>query len=401
MNFNEHLKNLANYEPGKDIEVIAREYGLKKVIKLASNENPLGTSKKVVEALKEFANTAHLYPDDSMSELKGKLARHYEVSENELIIGAGSDQIIEFVVHSKLNSKNAFLQSKTTFAMYQIYARQVGAKCYKTPSITHELAEFKELYTAHKDEIKVVFLCVPNNPIGECLNTSEVLEFIELVDRDCLVVLDCAYNEFASFKDSKKHLNPRELINKYDNVLYLGTFSKLYALGGLRVGYGIAREQIIKAFYKLRAPFNVANLSLKAACAALDDKEFVAKTLENNFTQMRLYEDFARQNGIKFINSYTNFITYFLDEGENSSLEKNSSLNSKMNVAQNLDKNSSLNSVASSQKGLNSTDLANALLKKGIIIRDLKSYGLNAIRITIGLQSENEAFFKEFKGLLS
>ena len=97
MNFNEHLKNLANYEPGKDIEVIAREYGLKKVIKLASNENPLGTSKKVVEALKEFANTAHLYPDDSMSELKGKLARHYGVSENELIIGAGSDQIIEFV----------------------------------------------------------------------------------------------------------------------------------------------------------------------------------------------------------------------------------------------------------------------------------------------------------------
>ena len=94
----------------------------------------------------------------------------------------------------------------------------MGAKCYKTPSITHELAEFKELYTAHKDEIKVVFLCVPNNPIGECLDASEVLEFIELVDRDCLVVLDCAYNEFASFKDKKKHLNPRELINKTDTV---------------------------------------------------------------------------------------------------------------------------------------------------------------------------------------
>ena len=130
------------------------------------------------------------------------------------------------------------------------------------------------------------------------------------------------------------------------------------------MGYGIAREQIIKAFYKLRAPFNVANLSLKAACVALDDKEFVEQTLQNNFSQMKRYEDFARENNIKFIDSYTNFITYFLERH-------------------------------------NSTELANALLKKGIIIRDLKSYGLNAIRITIGLQSENEAFFKEFKALLS
>lgn len=362
MRFNEFLSGLANYEPGKDIEVIAREFKLDKVIKLASNENPLGTSKKVVECLRQNAHLAHLYPDDTMSELKAKLAKHYNVGEKQIIIGAGSDQIIEYAVHSKLNAQNAFLQCGVTFAMYQIYAKQTQSKCYKTTSITHDLTEFKTLYNAYKDEIKVIFLCVPNNPLGECVDSEAVGEFIEGIDEDCLVVIDGAYNEFASFKDKRKHLNPKELCTKFSNVLYLGTFSKLYALGGLRVGYGIANEELIRAFYKLRAPFNVTNLSLKAACVALDDAEFVEQTLQNNFSQMKRYEDFAREHSITFIDSYTNFITYFFE-----------------------DKQSSV--------------LANDLLKKGIIIRDLKSYDLNAIRITIGKSEENDAFFKEFSAL--
>lgn len=363
MKFNEFLKNLANYEPGKDIELIAKEYGLNKVIKLASNENPLGTSTKVIECLKQNAHLAHLYPDDTMSELKEKLAKLYQVNATQIIIGAGSDQIIEYAIHSKLNSQNAFLQCGVTFAMYQIYAKQTQSKCYKTTSITHNLSEFKTLYEAHKDEIKIIFLCVPNNPLGECLDKDEIYAFVKDVDEDCLVVIDAAYNEFASFKDKKKHLEPKELCAKFANVLYLGTFSKLYALGGLRVGYGIANDELIQAFYKLRAPFNVANLSLKAACVALDDTEFVKKTLENNFSQMKHYEEFAKKHNIEFIDSYTNFITYFLKKHQSSSL-------------------------------------ANSLLKKGIIVRDLKSYGLNAIRISIGKADENQAFFNEFSRLL-
>lgn len=365
MNFNAHLANIKNYEPGKDIDVIAKEYGLSKVIKLASNENPLGTSQRVVEALQQNAHLAHLYPDDSMSELKEKLAKKFGISQKELIIGAGSDQIIEFAVHSKLDENSAYLQAGVSFAMYEIYAKQVGAKVYKTASLSHDLKELKALYEKHKDEIKIIFLCVPNNPLGECLNADEIKEFVRFVDKDCLVALDAAYNEFASFKDKKKHLEPKELIGEFENVLYLGTFSKLYALGGLRIGYGIADEQIINAFYKLRAPFNVTNLSLKAASAVLDDEEFVQKTLENNFSQMKLYEDFAEQNGLEFIPSYTNFITYFFkDETKNSSF------------------------------------FADELLKRGIIIRNLKSYDLNAIRITIGKSDENALFFKELKSLL-
>ncbi|HDZ5149101.1 TPA: histidinol-phosphate transaminase, partial [Campylobacter jejuni] len=311
MKFNEFLNHLSNYEPGKDIEVIAKEYDVKEVIKLASNENPFGTPPKAIESLKQNANKAHLYPDDSMIELKSKLAQKYKVQNENIIIGAGSDQVIEFAIHSKLNSKNAFLQAGVTFAMYEIYAKQCGAKCYKTQSITHDLNEFKKLYEAHKDEIKIIFLCLPNNPLGECLDASEVIGFIKGVDKDCLIVIDAAYNEFASFKDSKKHLEPYELIKKFENVLYLGTFSKLYGLGGLRIGYGIANVSIISAFYKLRAPFNVSNLALKAAVAAMDDDEFTKKTLENNFSQMELYKKFAKKYNIKIIDSYTNFITYF------------------------------------------------------------------------------------------
>lgn len=388
MEFNAFLKGLANYEPGKDIDVIAREFNLTRVIKLASNENPLGTSPMALQALKDNANLAHLYPDDTMVELKSKLSKRYGVGLENIIIGAGSDQIIEYAVHSKLNATNAFIQAGISFAMYQIYARQVQAKCLKTTSLTHDLNELKALYEKHKNEVKIVFLCVPNNPLGECLSRSEIEEFLGFVDEDCLVAIDGAYNEFAAFKDEKMALNPADLIAKFPNALYLGTFSKLYALGGLRVGYGIADKGVISAFYKLRAPFNVANLSLKAAVAALDDEKFVQKTLENNLSQMKIYEDFAREHGINFINSYTNFITYFFDDCENLALNSTSNLRN-LSTSQN-----------SKHKNLISSNLANALLRKGVIIRDLKSYNLNAIRITIGTSEQNEVFFSEFEKLL-
>ncbi|WP_270982741.1 histidinol-phosphate transaminase [Campylobacter helveticus] len=363
MRFNAILNHLNTYEPGKDIEIIAKEYGVKEVIKLASNENPLGTSQKAVEAIINNASKAHLYPDDSMSELRAKLATKFGVRIQNIIIGAGSDQVIELATYAKLNSQNAFLQCGVSFAMYEIYAKQVGAKAYKTKSIMHDLAELKSLYDKHKDTIKILYLCLPNNPLGECLNESDVEEFLGGIDEDCLVVIDAAYNEFASFKDMKKHIDPAKLIKNFTNTLYLGTFSKLYGLGGLRVGYGIADEKVINALYKLRAPFNVSNLALKAAVAALEDKEFAKNSLENNFSQMQRYEEFARLNALDFIPSYTNFITYFFEEK-------------------------------------NSSDLSEKLLKKGIIVRNLRSYRLNAMRITIGKPYENTRFFEEFERIL-
>ena len=366
MKFNEFVEKLSNYEAGKPIELVVREFGIDKddVIKLASNENPMGTSKKVQKAIEKNARNAHLYPDDSMFELKGALAKFYNVSEKNIIIGSGSDQIIEFALHAKTSAKTAILTAGVTFAMYGIYASHCESKVYRTNSKEHNLSELKELYNAHKDEIGVIFLCLPNNPLGECLDAKEVYEFIASIDENVLIVIDGAYNEFASYKDKNKEIKPEFIVKNFKNVLYLGTFSKLYGLGGMRVGYGIADENIINALYKLRPPFNVTTISLAAALAALKDEKFVKETLKNNFKEMKKYEKFADENGINFINSYTNFITFIFDEM------------------------------------FDSTAISNALLKKGIIVRNLKGYGLNAIRITIGLPKQNDKLLKTLEKYL-
>lgn len=363
MKFNEVLKNLKNYEAGKPIELVVREFGIDEndVIKLASNENPYGLSPKAVLAIKENASKAYLYPDDSMYELKESLASKFNITDKNIIIGQGSDQIIEFLLGAKANSKNAILMAKTTFAMYEIYAAHKDAKIYKTTSDEHNLDEFLDIYNSHKDEIEVIFLCVPNNPLGECLSKDEVYSFISKVDKNTLVVIDGAYQEFASFKDESKKIDPQDLITNFDNAIFLGTFSKAYGLGGMRIGYGIANENIISNLYKLRPPFNVTCLSLIAANEALKDKEFVENAVISNFIEMKRYEKFAKRLNIDFIDSYTNFITFKFKNTENS------------------------------------TKISEELLKKGIIIRNLKSYGMNAIRITIGTKEQNSRFFSVFE----
>lgn len=363
MKFNEVLKNLKNYEAGKPIELVVREYGIKEdeVIKLASNENPYGLSPRAIEAIQKNAHKAHLYPDDSMYELKESLASKFKVTDKNIIIGQGSDQIIEFLISAKSNSNNAILMSNITFAMYEIYASHKGSKIYKTASNEHNLDEFLEIYNANKNEIEIIFLCLPNNPLGECLSKDEVYDFISKIDENTLIVIDGAYQEFAIFKDESKKINPRDLISKFKNTIYLGTFSKAYGLGGMRIGYGVANENIILNLYKLRPPFNVTSLSLIAANVALKDKEFVENAIISNFIEMKRYEKFAKRLEIDFIDSYTNFITFTF-------------ANSK-----------------------DSTKISEELLKKGIIIRNLKSYGINAIRITIGTKEQNSRFFKVFE----
>ncbi|WP_096028805.1 histidinol-phosphate transaminase [Campylobacter lanienae] len=364
MNFNPQISNLPIYEAGKPIELVIREFGInpKDIIKLASNENPLGCSPLALEAMEKSIKSANLYPDDSYYELKESLANLYNVSSKNIVIGSGSDQVIEFIMHAKLDPSKAILSAGVTFAMYGIYAQHIGAKIYKTTSPNHNLNELKALYNQHKNEIKVIFLCLPNNPLGECLDASEVYEFISSVDSDTLVVIDGAYMEFAKFKDSKKAINPKDIV-LLSNAIYLGTFSKAYGLGGMRVGYGIANELIINAISKLRAPFNITTPSLAAAIAAIKDQNFIDQTLKNNLKEMSIYEAFAQDNHIEFIPSYTNFITFVFDNSKNS------------------------------------TKICDNLLRKGIILRNLQSYGLNAIRITIGTKEQNikvlEALKKE------
>ncbi len=364
MRFDKQLENIKTYEAGKPIELVVREFGIdaQEIVKLASNENPYGCSPKVEEAIKKIAHKAYLYPDDSMYQLKEALSKRFLVDKSEIIVGSGSDQVIEFLMHAKAKNSTILINS-VTFAMYEIYAAHVGADVIRTESLTHNLDEFYRLYLEHKPS--VIFLCTPNNPTGDALKADDLFEFLQKIDSETLVVVDGAYMEYASAKDQTCSIEPSTIVEKFENVIYLGTFSKAYGLGGMRVGYGIAQKQIIEALYKLRAPFNVTTLSLEAAVVALEDQEFVDRSIELNFEQMAHFEKFAQQNNIEFIKSYTNFITLLFNEP------------------------------------LNSTRIAIALLKQGMIVRDLAGYHLNAIRITIGKESDNQKLFRLLREALA
>ena len=364
LKFNKKLETIKTYEAGKPIELVVREFGIKPedIVKLASNENPYGCSVKVQDAVSKIISKMSLYPDDSMIKLKDGLKNHYMVEKENIIIGSGSDQVIEFVMHAKANSSSKILMNSVTFAMYEIYAKHIGAEVIRTASQEHDLDEFYELYK--KESPDIIFLCTPNNPTGDAIDAKKMYDFLAKIDKNTLVVVDGAYMEYGAFKDSSKKIVPAELIEKFDNVIYLGTFSKAYGLGGMRVGYGIANAKIIKELYKLRPPFNITTLTLEAASVALEDEEFVNKCVALNFDEMKRYEEFANAQKIDIIESYTNFVTLCLNENQNS------------------------------------TSLANALLQKGMIVRDLSGYGLNAIRVTIGTKEQNSRFFELTSALL-
>lgn len=364
MQFNQVLDNVTTYEAGKPIELVVREFGVNPndVIKLASNENPYGTSPKVVEKIKGLVQNMFIYPDDSMYELKEALANKFDLTSKHVIIGSGSDQILEYCVHAKCEKGSKILMAKTTFAMYEIYGKQTGATIIKTEDDQHNLEQFSKLYKEHGAD--VIFLCLPNNPLGECLDKDDVYAFLETVDKETLVVVDGAYQEYAAFKDEKKRIVPKDLIANFPNAIYLGTFSKAYALGGMRVGYGIAQPEIINAFYKLRAPFNITTLTLAAAIEALKDEEFVTSCIAKNFEEMTRYEEYAKERGFEYIPSYTNFITIKFGDKFVSKV------------------------------------VAQKLLERGVIVRDLTGYGQNAIRITIGRNEQNTKVFAQLDEVL-
>ncbi|HIP61457.1 MAG TPA: histidinol-phosphate transaminase [Sulfurovum sp.] len=364
MKFNKFLDDIKVYEAGKPIELVVREFGVnpEDVVKLASNENPIGTNPSVAKVICEHASKAHLYPDDSMFELKEALTRKYEVDESNIIIGAGSDQILEFISRAKLREGSSVLMSRVTFAMYEIYARQVGAKVLRTPSYEHKVDEFLAAMSEHNPDI--VYVCTPNNPTGDATPRDAVMAIINAASKDTIVVVDGAYMEYAVAKDERYRIDPKDLL-QFDNVIYLGTFSKAYALGGMRVGYGIANETMINALYKMRPPFNITSLSLASAIEACKDDKFLEESISLHQEQIGRYESFAKENSLEYIDSYTNFITYLFDDSFDSSV------------------------------------VSDYLLRRGVIVRNLASYNLNAIRITIGTAKQNDRLFELLQEAIS
>ena len=358
-NLNNGINDLNPYKPGKPISEVMKEYGLTDIIKLASNENPLGASKKVLSALKGLDNEIHLYPDGSSVKLKTKISEIEGVSSEHVIVGNGSNEILELCAKAFINSHKNAIASRHSFAVYKLITQSLGTKLREVPTIdwSHDLENFPKY--VDKDT-SIIFIANPNNPTGTYNNHDQVVNLLKNVGEDILVVLDCAYYEYVEKED---YVRTNELLNEFDNLIITKSFSKAHGLASLRVGYGLASKGIIAALNKIRQPFNVNSIAQELAYFSLCDKEHISESVRVNSLGMEFLEDeFSRLN-IKYIDSVGNFISFKTKRATHEIYED--------------------------------------FLKNGIIIRPIESYDMpNFLRVTIGTASENSAFIETLEQLL-
>jgi histidinol-phosphate aminotransferase len=314
MQLNPFLKTLPTYQPGRPIEEVARELGLPvdSIIKVASNENPLGPSPRAVAALRQAAAAVHLYPDGNAFYLKQKLAAKLGVEPANLVLGNGSNEIIEFVGHALLGPDSNVVVSQYCFAIYPIVAKMFGAEVITVPArqYGHDLPAMLRAIT---ERTRIVFVANPNNPTGTLAARADLIKFVNDVPDDVLLVLDEAYIEF---QEEPLDLIPLIRLGTRKNLILMRTFSKIYGLAGLRLGYGIADAELITALEKIRQPFNVNLPAQAAALAALDDDEHVRKTRANNFAGLDFFAQQLRELKLVSVPSSANFVLVRVGDGQ-------------------------------------------------------------------------------------
>ena len=354
------IKALQPYPPGKPIEEVEREYGVTEAVKLASNENPLGPSPKAIKALKNNLNSLNRYPDGNAYYLKKAISEKFKISEERIVLGNGSDEIVMLLALAFINPGEEIIVSQYSFVRYKMGAQLMGARCIEVPLVDyqHSLGDFPHCVTS---KTKAIFIDNPMNPIGTMATRKKMEKLLEKIADRILIVVDEAYFEYV--KD-KKYPNCLEYIDQYPNLVVLRTFSKIYGLAGLRIGYGFSSPEIINGIECVRPPFNVNSAAQIAGLAALSDNKFVKKSAKYNQKQKKfLYKELDNLK-IKYIESHTNFILINLDS--------------------------------------NGNQVSEDLMKKGVIVRPLGDYNLNNfIRVTIGTEEENIKFIKAFKEVLS
>jgi histidinol-phosphate aminotransferase len=360
MNISPFLKNLPTYQPGRPIEEVARELNLpvETVIKVASNENPFGPSPLALAALREALTDVNLYPDGNAFYLKQKLAAKLGVEPANLILGNGSNEIIEFVAHALLGPGTDIVVSQYCFAIYPIVARMFGAEVITVPAREHghDLAAMRQAITART---RIVFVANPNNPTGTLAPREAVIQFVNDVPDDVLLVMDEAYLEFLT---DAVDLVPLIRLGVRKNLVLMRTFSKIYGLAGLRIGYGIGSPKLVAALEKVRQPFNANLLAQVAAVAALDDDEHVRKTRANNFDGLEFFYRELRKLKLEVVPSFANFLLVRVGAGQR---------------------------------------VFEAMQKQGVIVRPMGGYQLPEwIRISIGSPQENERSLAALKNSL-
>ena len=355
----DHIEALKPYIPGKPIEQVKRELGLTDVIKLASNENPLGPSPAAVEAMRSSATSVALYPEGDAPALREAVAAHLGVPGDHLVFGNGSDEVLHLLAMTYLRPGDHTVQGDPSFAMYEIYTQQSNATPIKVPltDYTHNLSAMLDALTP---QTRMVFIANPNNPTGTLVRQRDVENFLDRVPENVLVVMDEAYDEYVDDPEKPKTL-PYVLEGR--NVVVLRTFSKAYGLAGLRVGYGIARPEIAALLNKVRSPFNVNLIAQHAAAVAIGDQEHIRKAVELNAKGREYLYDAFTKMGLEYVPTQANFILVDISG--------------------------------------DSRQVFADLQAKGVIIRPGAGLGLpRHIRVTIGTQSQNERFVKAFGEVL-
>lgn len=358
---NPALKNLPVYQPGRPIEEVARELGMPAadIIKLASNENPFGPSPLALAAMEKAIQQSHLYPDGNAFYLRRKLADKLGVEPTNLIFGSGSNEIIEFVGHALLDSNSEVVVSQYCFAVYPIVTALFGAKLVTVPAkkFGHDLPAMVRAITPRT---KIIFVANPNNPTGTHAEREEVVHLINSVPSNVLLVMDEAYIEFMN---DAMDLIPLVRRGDFPNLLLMRTFSKIYGLAGLRIGYGIGHPELVAALEKIRQPFNTNALAQAGAMAAIDDAEHLGRTRANNVNGLRFFEKAFKQLGLEYVESVTNFILVKVGDGQR---------------------------------------VFGELQKRGIIARPMGGYQLPEwIRISVGTTAENTKCVAALKEVIS
>lgn len=357
---NEYVRDLIPYVPGKPVEELERELGIRDAIKIASNENPLGPSPLALRAVSEALAKLNRYPDGDAFYLKHKLAERLGVNPGNLIFGNGSNEVIEIVARTFMKPGDEAVMGEFAFIVFPIVTQAVGAKAIISPmlDLTHNLRDIFERITPRT---KAVFIANPNNPTGTIVKKEEFEWFLERVPEDIIIVVDEAYFDYVEDPDYPNSLDYRRLGK---SVITVRTFSKIYGLAGLRLGFCVSSEEIISYMNRVREPFNVNSLAQVAAIAALDDKAHVARSRAINREGLEYLSRELRKMYLPFAPSFTNFILVDL--------------------------------------GTDPIIVYNALLREGVIVRPVINYGLKThIRVTIGLPEENERFISSIKKLLS
>lgn len=355
----EGIETLVPYKPGKPMAELERELGIENSVKLASNENPLGSSPKAIEAIKEVLSGLNRYPDGAYYYLKEKLAKFVGVTPDMLVIGNGSNEIIELLIRTFMVEGDEAIMGSPSFAVYPIIVQGAGGTSIEVPlskpsnGLTIDLAAMAESIT---DKTKLIFIANPNNPTGTIVTDTDFDAFMEKVPDNVIVCMDEAYFEYVSspeFPDSLKY------IKEGKSVVILRTFSKIYGLAGLRVGYGIAPARIADYMNRVRQPFNVSSVAEAAAMGALDDSEFVKESIEMNRKGFDFLSKELKELGVEVVPTEANFFLVKVGNG---------------------------------------TEVYNKLLKQGVIVRPMASYNMDEyIRVTIGTEAQNKRFMEAFR----